>query len=64
MATAKKCDRCGKYYDSNEPHLIGNGRISAIDGIAFTLKEGDTADCYDLCDECIKLLVEWLKGEK
>lgn len=63
MATAKKCDRCGKYYDHNEPYLIGNGRISAIDGIAFTLKDGGVIDGVDLCDECIKLLEKWLKGE-
>ena len=63
MATAKKCDRCSKYYDKNEPYVIGNGRIPEIDGIAFTLKNGEITDCYDLCDECIKQLEKWLKGE-
>ena len=62
MATAKKCDRCGKYYDKNEPYTVG-GRITAIDGMAFTLKDGSVIDPVDLCDECIKLLEKWLKGE-
>ena len=62
MATAKKCDRCGKYYDKNEPYTVG-GRITVIDGIAFTLKDGSVIDPVDLCDECIALLVKWLKGE-
>ena len=64
VATAKKCDRCGKYYDNNEPYKLGNGRISAIDGIAFTLKDGDVTGACDLCDDCIKLLMKWLEGEK
>ena len=63
MANAKKCDRCGKYYDNNEPYVVG-GRISAIDGIAFTLKDGSVVNPVDLCDECIRLLEKWLKGEK
>ena len=63
MATAKKCDRCGKYYENNEPYIIGYGQISAIDGIAFTLKDGGFVGGYDLCDECIHLLEKWLKGE-
>jgi hypothetical protein len=62
MATAKKCDRCGKYYDGNEPYVVG-GRITAIDGIAFTLKDGSVINPVDLCDDCIKLLEKWLKGE-
>ena len=65
MANAKKCDRCGKYYDKNESHSTDtNYGRSRIDGVAFTTKNGSYCNDYDLCDECIGLLKEWLKGEK
>ena len=65
MATAKKCDRCGKYYDDNKQYPAShNGFKSYIDGMAFTTKNGSLGQTYDLCDECITLLKEWLKGEK
>lgn len=65
MATAKKCDRCGKYYDDNQQYpASGNGYKSIIDGMAFTMKNGGLKQAYDLCDECITLLKEWVKGEK
>lgn len=65
MATAKKCDRCGKYYDDNQQYPGShNGYKSIIDGMSFTMKNGSLEQTYDLCDDCITLLKEWLKGEK
>ena len=65
MANAKKCDRCGKYYDKNKQHpFTGSAMVSVIDGVAFTRQDGGITNCYDLCDDCITLLKEWLKGEK
>lgn len=65
MASAKKCDRCGKYYDKNEQHqACSNGYKSIINGVAFTMKNGELAETYDLCDDCIARMKEWLKGEK
>ena len=65
MAAAKKCDRCGKYYDKNEQYKTSTGGCkSVLDGVAFTEKNGSVTDAYDLCDDCITLLKEWLKGEK
>ena len=64
MAAAKKCDRCGKYYDKNEQYPCSvNGFKSVTDGMAFTNKNGDAFDEHDLCDDCITLLKKWLKGE-
>ena len=38
MATAKKCDRCGKYYDKNIEHKQNiNGRLYYEDGMCFTI---------------------------
>lgn len=65
MATAKKCDRCGKYYDGNERYKTCDaGCKSVIDGMTFTEKNGSVTDAHDLCDDCITLLYEWLKGAK
>lgn len=65
MANAKKCDRCGKYYDKNETYPTDtNYGKSRIDGMAFTSTNGECCKAHDLCDECIGLLKEWLKGEK
>lgn len=65
MANAKKCDRCGKYYDGNELyHDSTNFGKSCTDGMAFTTTNGEYCKEHDLCDECIGLLKEWLKGEK
>lgn len=64
MASAKKCDRCGKYYDKNELYKTSvNGCKTVIDGVAFSVKCDDITDYHDLCDDCITLLKQWLKGE-
>lgn len=64
MAKAKKCDRCGTYFDDNKEYpASGNGYRSVLDGAAFTMKNGGLSTCYDLCDDCITKLKEWLKGE-
>lgn len=52
MADAKKCDRCGKYYITNEQEFKGcslKGRRSNSPSIFF-----------DLCDECAGRLWNFL----
>lgn len=67
MADAKKCDKCGKYYDE-------------YDGVAFSVEQAErryirmylvpTDDYYrnrrfDLCPDCMKALISFIKqGEK
>lgn len=63
MAKAKKCDRCGKYYDKNIKHRKTCNGNTYIDGIKFTLSNGYAIDKIDLCDECINKLKELLEGE-
>ena len=67
MATVKKCDRCGKYYDKNIEHKQNiNGRLYYEDGMCFTIATiagvttdfkdlcRVTTDFKDLCDECLE----------
>ena len=60
----KKCDRCGAIYKKNEKHktkVVGSGIVSVI----ATMNEmGYIDEEYDLCDECIEKLYDWLKDNK
>ena len=67
MATAKKCDRCGKYYDKNIEHKQNiNGRLYYEDGMCFTIATLAelTTDFKDLCDDCLEELHMFLSGAK
>lgn len=59
MAKAKKCDRCGAYFDSNKtyPQCLDFYNLCIVYNPKW---ENDT--CYmDICDKCGKELVEWLQ---
>ena len=63
MATVKKCDRCGKYYDKNTEHKQNiNGRLYYEDGMCFTTVAEIDTEFKDLCDECIDKLHKLLNG--
>ena len=47
MANAKKCDRCGEYYD--EP---GSNIVPVSEGISYK---------FDLCENCIEDLYDFLR---
>lgn len=60
MSKAKKCDRCGKFYENNvvmesKGSVLGN----TIGGIKTVTKDGRTDEGFDLCDDCVKSLYEW-----
>lgn len=60
----KKCDRCGAIYEKNEKckkKKSGNGIVSAIATIS---ERGLLDEEYDLCDECIEKLYDWLKDNE
>lgn len=60
MATAMKCDRCGKFYEKNYEKTDGG---TPIRGVAFTIHYNhSTFDRVDLCDECIAKLKGFLYG--
>lgn len=57
----KKCDRCGAIYEKNKKcktKATGNGIVSTIATIS---ERGIPDEEYDLCDECIEKLYDWMK---
>lgn len=69
MATVKKCDRCGKYYDtnskySNELYSLNQQRnvcgISTLKsyGVGYEVLQDEE---YDLCDKCLEAFYDWLE---
>ena len=64
MALAKKCDRCGKFYE----HYPIDNQTGALNAIkrAKVSSEGEIEymEKYkDLCPECMDKLNKFLKGE-
>lgn len=61
---AKKCDRCGAYYDENkmykETNLIPG---SVLIGMSLLCRDSRYGNEYDLCDSCLTDLKEFLKNE-
>ena len=62
MAAAKKCDRCGKFYDRNNRMNKGLYKNEFIDGIAKTTNIGNYLNQIDLCDERLDKLDIFLSG--
>ena len=63
MANAKRCDRCGLYYDEynirNNSEKINIVMIINIDSKDDYYSHGP----YDLCPACSNELMKWLKKE-
>lgn len=65
MAAAKKCDRCGKYYDVNRgPKSIKGVYVTGISVNARTMSSACFHDDFDFCDECINKLYRFLLGHE
>lgn len=63
MAKAIKCDRCGAYYDKNERFVVLRNGSTRVDGIATTTLNGFYHKSYELCDDCLEKLREFLGVE-
>lgn len=63
MANAKKCDRCGCYYeDSNTELLKIHARRKIFIGIKDATRHLDGAfDKQDLCYNCSSELINWFE---
>lgn len=61
---AKKCDRCGKFYDeyNNEIETESPNYLQLCQ--ENMNKQRYVEEEYDLCLECMAKLQKWLKGEK
>lgn len=63
MAEAKKCDRCGEFYDLHVDEMKFNG-LKLTRETKFI--PPIMVKTYDLCTSCATMLKDWLemKGEK
>lgn len=66
--TARKCDRCGKFY---EPYEEKDKRFQfVVNGIAFVRVKTDSSysgageDGHDLCPECLTAVIDFMFGER
>lgn len=61
MASAKKCDACGKYYDDNKRFetsgRVHGGILGRVNTITVT---GCMDKSFDLCDDCLEALLLFL----
>lgn len=65
MALARKCDRCGVYYDYYEPKELNVCEFNTI--VETIINEKGTIVAgwkEDLCPRCRKSFKEWLNGGK
>lgn len=65
MANAKKCDRCGAYYDCNSEYsrMIANEKVY-YSGVALVTTGGHRVDIRDFCDSCMADFKKFLGVEK
>ena len=60
-----QCDRCRKTYEKNERYQTrGSVEGSVLSGITTITGMGLRDESYDLCDECIGELLDWLRNEQ
>lgn len=55
MANAKKCDRCGAYYDPKE-------ELGEVYGVTLNYGSEYNNETYDLCDDCVAKIREFLNS--
>ena len=61
---ARKCDRCGRFYDhyQGEGKFIKTGQANAVQLIDKYMDNTGSPKClYDLCPDCMKKLEKFLK---
>lgn len=65
MAEARKCDRCGKYYELREMNALESFAAACLP----IFRQRTESNCItviesllDLCPACSKSLKKWVKG--
>ena len=64
MANAKRCDRCGKFYDKNLKYRGRKASDEFRSGVAYVTSHGFYGNTIDLCDDCLTKLDRFLGGVK
>lgn len=59
MASARKCDRCGTFYERNSATTKGG---TILIGVSFIDKNYRSIADKDLCDECIAKFKRFMAG--
>lgn len=70
---AKKCDICGKYYESYEKHVGTETKLRHTNTVVLTSKNEEGrfiydqlsdfySKSYDLCPECMDKLIYFVTG--
>lgn len=64
MSNAKRCNRCGKYYDLIPKNLPGTktGPKYSINYYKPLGKMGAEVNSFDLCPECAQQLTDWAEN--
>lgn len=60
MANAKKCDRCGKYYDAYNGTDTGKNETNGV----ASMKGSKIIKLHDLCPECNSEFKKWIGEEE
>lgn len=60
MSDAKKCDRCRKLYENYDGCKVQEGGNS-YNKVALLRGWTDSFREYDLCPECMRLFIKWIK---
>ena len=62
MADAKKCDRCGIYYETYEMDIEGKKIANGLVKVNIVCKDiRFEQDAIDLCQECMDKFEKWMK---
>lgn len=69
MSAAKKCDRCGDYYDGYTNYIYKETVSVDEKEVRLTLEYhrpglGDRLYSVDLCPRCQKSLLDWFSKER
>ena len=57
--TAKKCDRCGTFYEEGTNNKSGRFTLNVISEDSYW-----SHSPYDICPSCLDELMKWFKNKK
>lgn len=60
MAEAKKCDRCGQFYDFYGKTVTIDGYKCKVNGFRYKFNNSNNSDYKDLCPDCLQKLFEFM----